>query len=342
MNKKLISFLFSIFLFLAFVSLVGCNKEATELRKKQVVVYTYDSFISEWGPAPVLEKLFEEHSDYDLVFISVGDAAQVLSKATVERANPRADVLIGIDNNLFEKAKYSNILEPYVSHNLKEVPEYLLFDDKGTLTPFDWSNFALIYDTQSDIPEPKSLLDLTNEVYNKKIILMDPRTSTPGLGFVAWTLAQFGDATVNFWYALRPNILTMAPGWDTGYGLFTSGEAPLVISYTTSPAYHVEYDETDRYKALIFEEGHPYQIEGAGIVKRCKNPEGAKAFIDFLLSEEAQSVIPLTQWMYPVVDNVLLPDSYKAAPKASKNLSVDAQKLDRTVNDIVFMLNNAE
>ena len=342
MKKNLITFIYSILLVMVIVSFVGCDKSSKDGRKGQVVVYAYDSFVSEWGPAPQLEKLFEEHSDYDLVFISVGDAAQVLSKATVERANPKADVLLGIDNNLFEKAKYSMILEPYVSHNLKEIPEHLLFDDKGTLSPYDWSNFAFIYDTQSDVPEPKSLLDLTNEVYNKKIILMDPRTSTPGLGFVAWTLAQFGDAAVNYWYALRPNILTMAPGWDTGYGLFTSGEAPLVISYTTSPAYHVEYDNTDRYKALIFPEGHPYQVEGAGIVKRCKNPEGAKEFIDFLLSEEAQSVLPLTQWMYPVADNVALPESFKSAPKATKNLSVDAQKLDRTLNDIVFMLNNAE
>ena len=342
MKKNLITFIYSILFIMVIVSFVGCNKNSKEGRKGQVVVYAYDSFVSEWGPATQLEKLFEEHSDYDLVFVSVGDAAQVLSKATVERANPRADVLLGIDNNLFEKAKYSMILEPYVSHNLKDIPEHLLFDDKGTLSPYDWSNFAFIFNTKSDVPEPKSLLDLTNEVYNKKIILMDPRTATPGLGFVAWTLHQFGDAIVNYWYALRPNILTMAPGWDTGYGLFTSGEAPLVISYTTSPAYHVEYGETDQYKALIFEDGHPFQVEGAGIVKRCKNPEGAKEFIDFLLSEEAQSILPLTQWMYPVNPNVALPESFNVAPKAKKNLSVDAKKLDNALNEVIFMLNHAE
>ena len=60
------------------------------------------------------------------------------------------------------------------------------------------------------IEKPTCLVDLTKDIYKKSIILMDARTSTPGLGFVAWTLAQFGDAAVNYWYALRPNILTMA------------------------------------------------------------------------------------------------------------------------------------
>ena len=139
---------------------------------------------------------------------------------------------------------------------------------------------------------------------------MDARTSTPGLGFETWVNKVYGNKAADYMKRLEPSILTMAPGWSVGYGMFTDGEAPLVISYTTSPAYHIEYGEGDQYKALTFTDGHVMQVEGAGLVKGAKNPEGAKKFIEFLISEEAQNVIPTTQWMYPSNKNVKLPACY--------------------------------
>ena len=97
---------------------------------------------------------------------------------------------------------------------------------------------------------------ITKSEYAKKLILMDPRTSTPGLGFAAWTIAVFGSDYESYWQKLKPAVLTMASGWSSGYGLFTKGEAPLVVSYVTSPAYHIYADKTNRYRALVFSEGH--------------------------------------------------------------------------------------
>ena len=113
----------------------------------------------------------------------------------------------------------------------------------------------------------------------------------------------------------------MSPSWSTGYGLFVQGEAPLVVSYTTSSAYHLYFDKTERYKALIFQDGHILQIEGAGILKSAKNMRGAKLFMNFLISEKAQEILPLTQWMYPSNSKEQLPDCYKVSPKAEKILS---------------------
>ena len=62
----------------------------------------------------------------------------------------------------------------------------------------------------------------------------------------------------------------MAPGWSEAYALFTKGEAPMVLSYTTSPAYHVIAENTDRYKAASFAEGHYLQVEVGGIVAGVK------------------------------------------------------------------------
>ena len=330
MNRSYL-FKFLTCLFIGLTVFCGCSKKvekdaAENVRSKEVVVYTYDSFVSEWGPGPEIKEKFEAASGYTLTFIDCGDGVQVLSRALLEKDSVQADVILGLDNIIAPQALQSGILESYKPKDVEKIISSdvaLQLGQGWFLTPYDYSHFAMIYDTQSDVPCPKSLEDLTDKVYEKKIILMDPRTSTPGLGFVAWTLAVFGDNALDYWKSLKPNILTMAPGWSSGYGLFKQGEAPLVISYTTSPASHVEYDNTDRYIAPVFEEGHVMQVEGAGLLKGAPNKKGAQVFLDFLIGEEAQSVLPLTQWMNPVNKNVQLPESYKkAAPVPEKTLFV--------------------
>lgn len=321
------------------VSAVAGGSRDTGARQNELVIYTYDSFISEWGPAPELAARFEALTGITCTFIDAGDGSQIMSRIILEKDNPQADVVIGIDNNQISAVRAAGILQPYEPTGGNQiVPAELRLTDDWLLTPYDWSYFAMIYDTESGVPAPSSLSDLINPVYEKKIILMDPRTSTPGLGFVAWTLAVFGDAYLDYWAALKPNVLTMAPGWSTGYGLFTSGEAPLVVSYTTSPAYHVEYNEGNRFQAVIFEQGHPIQIEGAGIIKNAPNEAGARKFIDFLITEQAQEVLPLTQWMYPVNEQVELPESYQAAPKAKTTLTVDNAALTAAVEAVMNLL----
>ena len=322
------SVLVSILLTLLVCSLFGCKK-TDDQRLKQVIIYAYDSFSGEWGPGPEIARLFKEKTGMEVIFADCEDGGQVLSKAILEKKDPYADVLIGIDNNLWKQAYDEGILDSFVPSNANEVKaelwaklnplENIVTDadvksSKVTLTPFDFSPFAFIFNTKSGIEAPKCLEDLTKDIYAKKIILMDPRTSTPGLGFETWVKTVYGDRADDYMKRLEPSILTMTPGWSAGYGMFTDGEAPLVISYTTSPAYHIEYGEGDQFQALIFDDGHIMQVEGAGIVKGAKNKKGAQAFIEFLISPEAQNVIPLTQWMFPVNSTIALPKSYDYAP----------------------------
>lgn len=334
--------LFTLFLLFTVLTMAvaGGTKDATDSRSNEVVIYAYDSFVSDWGPGPAIVEAFEKATGYKVTMISAGDAAQVLSKAVVEKKNPQADILIGIDNQLVQKAITADILSSYKPANADSyISKDIILDENWNLTPYDWSTFAMMFDTECGLPAPASLADLTKPIYKNKVILMDPRTSTPGLGFVAWTLAVYGkDGYIDYWKALKSNILTMAPGWDTGYGLFTAGEAPLVISYTTSAPYHVMYDETDRYVALNFEQGHTFQIEGVGLVKGAKNEKGAKAFIDFIISEEAQNIIPTTQWMYPANKNVVLPECYDVAPIPATTLSVNYDELNDAVNAVMTLL----
>jgi thiamine transport system substrate-binding protein len=206
-----------------------------------------------------------------------------------------------------------------------------VLDASWHLTPYDWGTFAIMWDSEKMAGPPASLEDLTRPEYAKKLILMDPRTSTPGLGFLSWTESVYGNQLGDYWKRLSPTILTMSPGWDTGYGLFTSGEAPMVISYTTSAAYHAEYETAGRYKALEFAEGHPMQIEGAGIVVQARHRKAAEAFIDYMLTDEFQSALPLTNWMYPVIPGIQLPASFSASPKPSRTIGTNPSALDAAV-----------
>ena len=101
----------------------------------------------------------------------------------------------------------------------------------------------------------------------------------------------------------------------------------MVLSYTTSPAYHVEYEQTERYRALLFEKGNYLQIEGMGILKGAPHPQTAKMFIDFILSEDFQAEIPLTNWMYPVDPAVVTPESFRYAPKPERSLQLSAEEI---------------
>lgn len=310
-------------------------------RQKEVVVYAYDSFAADWGAGPSIAKKFEEATGYKVTILDLGDAIETYSRAVLEKNNVQADVILGIDNNLVEKAKKDGILEAYKPKNADNLdPELQKALGGGWyLTPYDYSHFAMIYDTQSATPAPTSLEDLTKDIYKKKIILMDPRTSTPGLGFLSWTVSVYGDKYTEYWQNLKNSILTMTSGWSEGWGMFLAGEAPLVISYTTSPAYNVEYDKNYRYKALVFDQGHVQQVEGLGLLKGAPNKKGGQAFIDFMISEAAQNELPLAQWMYPVNKNVELPNSYKeAAPIPAKTLSTNSEKTSKAVNVVTNVL----
>jgi len=323
---------------LASIFSVSCAKpEAPEL-----VVYTYDSFVSEWGAGPKLAPLFEKATGLKVKFVSKGDGGQLLSSLILEKEACEADVVLGLDNFLAPKALGTGLFRAYKPAGYDALPAGLKLDPKARLVPYDYGNFAIVWDS-AKLPNPPTCLeDLTKPDYAKKLILLDPRTSTPGLGFLAWTKAVYGQAWRDYWRRLRPSVLTLAPGWDQGYGLFTSGEAPLVLSYAADGAYHLEYEKTERYKALAFADGFVRQVETAGILAKAKHPRNAEKFMDFLVSDVAQRELPLTQWMYPALPTVALPESYRAAVKAVKDLELDPAGLTEEALEAADILSSGK
>ena len=305
--------------------LSGCisGEEETEL-----TIYTYDSFVSDWGPGPIVIPLFEEKYGVEVKVVSIGSSGDMIARAIAEKDNPQADILLGINDLQMYRAFSNDILEGYEPEDSDILPEDLIMDDQWRLTPFDYGHMALIYDSEALQDPPTSFEDLKDAKWKDMVIMEDPRTSSPGLSFLLWTIAAYGEGFDEYWSSISESILTVAPSWSTAYyGMFMEGEAPMVVSYSTSPAYHLEFEETDKYQGIIFEEGGFLQIEGAGIVNGASSPNLAKKFIDFMLSEEFQQELALTQFMMPVNPDVELPGSYHEIVEVTDSIL----QLDRTL-----------
>jgi thiamine transport system substrate-binding protein len=270
---------------------------APALAQERLTVYTYDSFTAEWGPGPAVEAAFEAECGCELDFVSVADGVALLNRLRLEGQSTRADIVLGLDTNLTEEARETGLFSPHgISLENVDVPGGW---DDDIFVPFDYGYFAVVYDTEAVDAPPASLRELVEGGAEPKIVIQDPRTSTPGLGLLLWVKAVYGDEAEAAWEKLSQRILTVTPGWSEAYALFTAGEAPMVLSYTTSPAYHMIAEDTERYQAAAFEEGHYLQIEvAAATVRGAENPLTAR-FLEFMTGPGFQDAIPETNWMYP-------------------------------------------
>lgn len=266
-------------------------------QERTLTVYTYGSFVSDWGPGPQLTELFEDRCDCTIDWVALDDGVALLSRLRLEGDRTDADVVLGLDMNLVAEARETGLLG---QHGL-DLPAFSMpvaWDDP-TFVPFDWGYFAFVYDSEAIATPPDSLESLFFES-DAEILIQDPRVSTPGLGLLLWTATVFGDRFEAAWESVRPRVVTVTPGWSEAYGLFLEGEAPMVLSYTTSPAYHETVEGTTRYRAAEMAEGHYLQVEVAAATAGTDSPDLARDFLAFLVSEPAQAVLPTTNWMYPV------------------------------------------
>ncbi len=288
-------------------------------------VYTYDSFVSDWGPGPAVEKAFEEVCACDLQFTGAGDGAALLSRLQLEGTHSKADIVLGLDTNLTARAAATGLFAPH-GQSPQNLNLPVSWSDPMFL-PYDWGYFAFVYDKTKLTDVPTNFRELANAAESLKIVIQDPRSSTPGLGLLLWVKAAYGDEAPAIWEGLSPHILTVTKGWSEAYGMFLEGEADMVLSYTTSPSYHIIAEGDQTKAAASFSEGHYMQIEVAGKLAASGQPELADQFLDFMLSETFQSIIPTTNWMYPaVMPEGGLPEGFETSVSAENALVFDAEQ----------------
>jgi len=314
--KKLLFTLFA----LAFAATPGFAQQP------KLTVYTYESFVSEWGPGPKIEAAFEATCGCDIEWVGIADGVALLNRLKLEGKGTKADIVLGLDTNLTAEAAATGLFAPHEQVGTPMTVPVSWSDP--IFLPYDYGYFAVVYDTQVLKDPPKSLADLVDGDPNQKIVIQDPRSSTPGLGLLLWMKAVYGDKAAEAWTKLKPRILTVTPGWSEAYGLFTKGEAPMVLSYTTSPAYHMVAENSDRYQAASFSEGHYLQVEVAGRIAGSPNAELAEKFMAFMLTPGFQDAIPENNWMFPAAaTSKPLPEAFSKLVQPVKTLLFSPEEI---------------
>jgi len=304
----------------------------TTVDAKKLTVYTYDSFVSEWGPGPIIEQKFEDKYNIDLELIAVDSAATLLNKVILEGSNTKADIVLGLDMNLFDSADKSGL---FINHSLDNLENDIMLPIKWNskiFVPYNYGYFAFVYNNTKLLNPPKSMDELINST-DARIVIQDPRTSTPGLGLLIWMKALYGNDAKNKWVKLNKKVISVTKGWtDAYYNFFMAGEADLVLSYSTSPAAHIMFEENYEISAAIFEEGNYVSIEFAGILKSSNNQRMANNFLRFMISDDFQSVLPSTNIMYPIANNLMLPEAFNKI-EVPDMLQIDPEEINKNKDE---------
>ncbi|XKM14498.1 thiamine ABC transporter substrate binding subunit [Orbaceae bacterium ac157xtp] len=307
------------------LTLVLLSSSAYSIEKPTLTVYSYGSFLSEWGPGEKIKNAFEAECGCELNIINVGDGVAILNRLRLEGDKTKADVVIGLDTNLVDTAKKAKLFQP---HQIVQPTNLAVDWWDNEFIPYDHGYFAFIYNAQKIANPPHNFEQLINNPYDWKIVYPDPRTSTPGLGLVLWMNKVYSDNTTNAWQSLAKHTLTVTKGWSAAYSLFLKGEADFVLSYSSSPVVHIQNDKDYSFKTAIFDEGHYQQIEIAGMSSYTKQPELAKRFLNFLLTPKIQSYFVEKNVMYPVID-IELPKAYNEINHIEHGLSFDAETINQ-------------
>jgi len=321
---------------------------ATAVPPTELVLLTHDSFAV--SPAVLAE--FESAHNATVKILRAGDAGAMVNQAILTADNPLADVLFGVDNTFLSRALDANIFEPYHASGVDAVPAALRLDARERVTPIDYGDVCLNYDKTAygaTKPAPQSLADLTQAAYRSQLVVEDPGTSSPGLAFMLATIARFGESGaytwLDFWRDLRANDVTVVSGWQEAYessfsGGSGAGDRPLVVSYATSPVAEVYYTSPQPAESPtgVVTDGCFRQIEFAGVLAGAKQPELARAFVDFLLSPDLQADIPLQDFVFPAVPTTSLPPVFSEfAAQVAQPLTLPpdtiAAKRDQWLNE---------
>ncbi|MDW4498232.1 thiamine ABC transporter substrate binding subunit [Sulfitobacter sp. D35] len=286
-----------------------------------LTIYAGDYFTSEWGPGPIIEREFEARCDCDVQY-ATGD---LLPRLMLEGERTRADIVIGLTSDVSAKARATGLFAPHGQDNAALTLPIEWTDD--TFLPFNYGHTAFVYD-ETRTPQPPQSFDALLEMpEDVKIAIQDPRTSISGLALVLWVQAVYGDEAEAAWEKLAPKILTVTKGWSESYGLFTDGEVDMVLSYTTSPAYHMIAEEDFSKHAAIFPEGHYFMVETVGKIAGTEEPELADAFMAFVMSEDFQKLIPTANWSLPsALPKADWPEAWSDLPLPEKVLFYDEQE----------------
>lgn len=299
-----------------------------------VRVVTHDSFAI---PDELVEQ-FETETGYTVELSAPGDGGALVNQLILTKDAPLGDVAYGIDNTFASRALAEDVFASYTSPALPPSAEAYLVPGSDALTPVDIGDVCLNIDhawfAEAGIDEPTTFEDLLEPEYADLTVVSNPATSSPGLAMLAATVGAFGeDGYADYWAGLRENGLKVTSGWSDAYyvdfsGSEGAGDRPIVLSYSTSPAFEVADGETEAPTGALLDTCFR-QVEYVGVLEGAANPEGAQAWVDFMVGADVQAAVPENMYVYPVDEAVELPATWvEFAPLSPNPIAVTPEEID--------------
>ena len=262
-----------------------------------------------------------------------GTTGEILARLEAEEANPVADVVILASWSDGLSMKADDKLESYTPAEADKINEGWI-DDDSTLFGYSASAVGVIYNT-TVVPELSAdWAELGDEQYKDMIAIPDPEKSGACKDFLAGlaTGVENGEEIMQAW---ADNGLTVPGANKAALEAVTTGEKGILIAGVDYNAYS-SISKGEPLQIYYPATGTVVNPRPAMILKTAPNMDNAKAFVDFLFSDEAQQL---------VADAYLLPGRSDVKCENRTNLedipqiATDWDKMMETASDTAAKLN---
>jgi len=290
------------FSILAAFSGLGCRSG----QGREVVVYTS----VDPSYAKVIFADFEAESRIKVkgVFdVEATKSAGLANRLIAESNHPQADVFWSGEPLHILDLKTKGILEPYRSPSAEDIPSSFK-DSQLFWTGLSGRYRVLIFNKDSLKAEdaPRSMLDLTDEKYGNRIAIANPLFGTTTFHFISLYLAMGEPAALDFCEKLKANRVRIVDGNSVVRKLVELGE--IEMGLTDSDDADLSLSSGMNVGVVLLDQessGALFIPNMVALIKKGPNPEEGRAFIDYLLSREADRKLADLGWTKVSVRDVL-------------------------------------
>ena len=282
-----------------------------------LTVATYSSFTGEGTAGNWLKSAFEDqYPETTVEFVTPENGVNQYIQRAKQGAPIDADVYVGL--NTSDLVRVSQALDetlfPTIADSLDRADtakDELRVDPDGRAIPYDTGYISLVYN-EDEVDEPQTFESLLESRYEGDLIAQNAQQSDPGRAFLLWSIITQGeDRYLDYWEQLVGNGVKVLSDWEPAYQAYMDGEAPMVVSYSTDQVFYHGPDVNMAKHQIGFLNDQGYaNPETMALFADSENADLGRQFMNFMLTERAQSKIAVKNVQFPAVDGVTPGESF--------------------------------
>ena len=282
------------------------SKKTAEDSKGEVNVYTHRHYEAD-------QQLFKNFAEKTGIKVNVvsANADELIQKMTLEGENSPADVLITVDAGRLHRAKTADLLQPINSDKLNTLIPANLKDTENYWFGLTFRGRAIIYNPEKITAEEILTYESLASEKLKGRLLIRSSSNIYNQSLLASIIAHKGETAATEWASgVVENMARNPKGGDRDQiKAVVAGEGDVAVSNTyylgnMLNSSNAEEVAVAKKVEILFPNqdgrGMHINVSGAGVAKYAPNKENAIAFIEYLVSAEAQKVFAGVNYEYPV------------------------------------------